>query len=226
MQGDSRHHFSLVLTFELVVGFLISLGTLWAFAEVSEGVFEGETRRLDDAVLLWIRSTFPAWLSPPLRLITALGYPWIVVPLLISTAYVFYRKNLRLSTALLLLSVPGAAVLGVALKSLYQRTRPELFDSGYTAPFYSFPSGHAITAVSFYGVLAILTARCFTGWRRWTVAATGAALILLIGFSRLYFGVHYPSDVAAGYLAAIVWVSTVGTALLLRRSLRKRRYRG
>lgn len=133
MQGDGRHRLSLVLTFELVVGFLVSLGALWAFAEVSEGVFEGETRRLD-AALLWIRSTFPAWLGPPLRLITALGYPWVVAPLLLSAAYVFYRKNLRLSAALLSLSVPGAALLGVALKSLYQRPRPELFDSGYAAP--------------------------------------------------------------------------------------------
>jgi len=53
-----------------------------------------------------------------------------------------------------LISVPGAAFLGMALKSFYQQPRPELFDVGYAAPFYSFPSGHAVTAVSFYGVLS------------------------------------------------------------------------
>lgn len=214
----------LAVTFELVFGLLISLGALWGFAELSGEVFEGETSRLDTAVLLWVDSTFPAWLSQPMRLITALGYPWMVAPLLFLATYIFYRKNLQLAAALLVVSVPGAAILGIFLKSFYQRARPELFDLGYTAPFFSFPSGHAITAISFYGVLTLLTARRLGGWRRWTVTAAGAVLVLLIGFSRLYFGVHYPSDIVAGYLCATIWVGTVGAALILWRSLRKQRY--
>jgi len=212
----------LAIAAELFVGLLVSLGALWAFAGLSEVVFEGETRRLDVAVLLWIHHAFPAWLGSPLRLVTALGYAWVVTSLLLLAAYVFYRKDLKLSAALLLISVPGAAILGIALKSLFQRARPELFDSGYTAPFYSFPSGHAIVAVSFYGVLTLLVAWRLRGWRRWAVSAMGIVLVLLIGFSRLYLGVHYPSDVAAGYLAAMVWAGTVGMALVLWRSLRKR----
>ena len=215
----------LAVTFELVAGFLISLGALWAFVALSEEVLEGETRRLDTALLLWINSTLPAWLDRPMRLVTALGYPWAVTPLLLLTAYAFYRKNLKPSAALLLISVPGAAILGTSLKSFYERARPELFESGYAAPFYSFPSGHAVTAISFYGVLTLLTARRLEGWRRWAVVAAGAALILLVGFSRLYLGVHYPSDVVAGYLAATLWVGTVGTALILWRSLKDPRRR-
>ncbi len=216
----ASRHLWLAVTFELVAGSLISLGALWAFAGLSEEVLEGETARLDTALLLWIHSTFPGWLDAPLRLVTTLGYPWVVVPLLLLAAYAFYRKDLKLSATLLLVSVPGAAILGTALKSLYGRARPELFDSGYEAPFFSFPSGHAITAVSFYGVLTLFTARRLKGWHRWIVAAAGAVLVLLIGFSRLYLGVHYPSDVLAGYLVAALWVATVGMALTLWRSLR------
>lgn len=220
----SRHP-ALAVTLELAAGLVISLGALWAFAGLSEEVFEGETDRLDTALLLWIHSTSPGWLDAPLRLVTALGYPRIVVPLLLLAAYAFYRKGLDLSATLLLVSVPGAAILGTALKSLYGRARPELFDSGYEAPFFSFPSGHAITAVSFYGVLTLLTARRLRGRGRWSLVTAGAVLILLIGFSRLYLGVHYPSDVLAGYLVAALWVGTVGMALTLWRSLRDVRRR-
>lgn len=217
-----RCHLPLAVAAELLVGLSVSLGALWIFAGLADEVFEGETRRLDVAVLVWVHETSPAWLGPPLRLVTAFGYPWLVTPLLLLAAYVFYRRDLKLSAVLLLVSVPGAAVLGVALKSLFERERPELFDSGYTASFYSFPSGHAITAVSFYGVLTFLTARLLTGGHRWTVAATGVLFVLLLGFSRLYLGVHYPSDVAAGYLAATSWTVTVALALSLPRALRRR----
>ncbi|MDQ4107027.1 MAG: phosphatase PAP2 family protein [Actinomycetota bacterium] len=213
-------HLSLAITLELAAGFVISLGALWAFAELAEVVFEGETRQLDTAVLLWIHSTFPGWLDTPMRLVTSLGYPWVAVPLLLLAVYIFYRNDLRFSAALLLISVPGAAVLSTVLKGLFERARPELFDSGYEAPFYSFPSGHAVTAVSFYGVLTLLVAWRLEGWSRWVAVVAGTLLMLLVGFSRLYLGVHYPSDILAGYLAATLWVGTVGMALTLWRSLR------
>ncbi len=218
----ARHLFA-VVTFELVVGFLISLGTLWAFEELSDEVFEGETQRIDTITLVWINSVFPAWLGLPMRWLTALGYSWAVTPLLLLSAYVFYRRNLKVSAGLLLVSVPGAAILGIALKFFYQRPRPELFDLGYYASLYSFPSGHAVVAVSFYGLLTLLITRRLEGWRRWTVGATGTVFVLLIGFSRLYLGVHYPSDILAGYLTAALWVASVGAALALWRSLRKQR---
>lgn len=225
MMRKISRHVSLAISLELLIGLLISLGALWAFAGLSEEVFEGEAQRLDTASLLWVHSAFPTWLDAPMRLITTLGYPQVVVPLLLLATYAFYRKGLKLSAALLLVSVPGSAILGTALKSFYGRARPELFDSGYEAPFFSFPSGHAITAVSFYGVLTLLTARRLRGRWRWFLAMAGAILVFLIGFSRLYLGVHYPSDVLAGYLAAALWVGTVGMALALWRSLREVRRR-
>jgi undecaprenyl-diphosphatase len=214
-----------VVLAELVGGLLLSLGTLLAFAGLADEVVEGESRRFDTAVLLWIDANLPGWLDLPMRLITGLGYYWVVIPLFLPAAYAFYRGGLKLSATLLAISTVGSILLTTALKAAFRRARPELFDSDYVASFYSFPSGHATIAVGFYGTLALLAAYRLRGAARWSVAAAGVALVLLIGFSRLYLGVHYPTDVLAGYLAATLWVSAVGTALLLWHSLGRIRRR-
>jgi undecaprenyl-diphosphatase len=196
----------------LAAGLAFSAFVVWAFAELADEVVEGDSRRFDRAVLLWIHSSFPGWLDGPMRLVTALGYYWVVIPLLAVAVLAFYRKDWRLSAILLVVSTSGSIVLTTVLKAIFERSRPELFDSGYTASFYSFPSGHATLAVGFYGTLTLLLAYRLRGYARWLVAACGVSLVLLIGFSRLYLGVHYPTDVLAGYLAAPLWLVFVGVA--------------
>ena len=203
----------------LFAGLAVSLAALVGFTELVEEVFTGESRRFDRAVLIWINATFPAWLDGPMRVVTALGYYWVVIPLALLSAYGFYSRGLEISAVLILVSAGGAAVLATVLKSIFQRSRPELFDSGYTASFYSFPSGHATIAVAFYGTLALLVAIRLQGWRRWGVTVAGVAVVVLIGFSRLYLGVHYPTDIIAGYLAAAIWTGAVGAVLVYRELL-------
>ena len=210
----------LTLTVGLAAGLLLCVGVIALFAKIVEDVVEGESRRFDETILLWIYYYTPGWIDEPMRLITVLGYYWTVLPLLAVVAYAFYRRGWRISAALLVVSTTGGLVLTTALKYLFQRSRPELFDSGYTASFYSFPSGHATVAVGFYGALTLFLAWRLKGFRRWAVAATGVVLVLLIGFSRLYLGVHYPTDIIAGYLAAPLWVSFVGLSYFLWRTLR------
>lgn len=209
-----------ILTVELVAGLLLSVGVVVAFAELSEEVVEGETSQFDRAVLLWMNANLPGWLDEPMRAVTVFGYYWVVLPLLAVAACAFYLKGLKISAVLLVVSTVGGIVLTTVLKAVFQRARPELFDSGYAASFYSFPSGHATVAVGFYGTLVLLTAWHVAGGWRWLLAATGVALVLLIGLSRLYLGVHYPTDILAGFLAAPLWVSVVGFALFLYRFLR------
>jgi len=194
----------------LAAGLAFSTFVVWAFVELADEVLEGDSRAFDRAALLWIHSNFPDWLDGPMRLVTALGYYWTVVPLLALTVYLFYSRGWRLSAVLLVVSTCGSVVLTTVLKGVFGRARPELVDSGYQASFYSFPSGHATVAVGFYGMLALILAYRLQGRMRWVVAISGVLIVLLIGFSRLYLGVHYPTDILAGYLAAPLWVVCVG----------------
>jgi undecaprenyl-diphosphatase len=212
----------LTITVDLAAGLLLSLGVIALFAKIVEDVVEGESRRFDETVLLWINANLPDWLYEPMLFVTALGYYWVVLPLLAVAVYVFHRKRRKISAALLMVATVGSVLLSTALKDVLQRTRPELFDAGYTASGYSFPSGHATIAVGFYGTLTLLAAWRLRGFWRWTIAAAGTILVLLIGFSRLYLGVHYPTDVLAGFLAALLWISFVGLCYFLWRTFRKR----
>jgi len=204
----------------LAAGLAVSAFVVWAFAELADEVVEGESRRFDRAVLVWIHDHFPDWLEGPMRLVTALGYYWVVLPLLTVAVLFFFLKGWRLSAVLLLVSTAGGVFLTTVLKAVFQRARPGLVDSGYTASFYSFPSGHATVAVGFYGALTLILAYRLRGWVRWTVATGGVLLVLLIGFSRLYLGVHYPTDVLAGFLAAPLWVICVGAVYVVWLSIR------
>jgi len=204
----------------LAVGLAVSAFVVWGFAEITEEVIEGESRAFDRAVLLWIGSNVPAWLDGPMRAVTALGYYYAVLPLLAVASLAFLYKGWRLSAVLLVVSTAGGAFLTTVLKSVFRRARPEILDSGYTAGFFSFPSGHATVAVGFYGALALVLAYHLRGPARWATVALGTVLVLLIGFSRLYLGVHYPTDVLAGFLAAPLWLVSVGGVYALWISVR------
>jgi undecaprenyl-diphosphatase len=207
-----RRHPKTALTLQLVLGLGLSFGLLLLFLELSEEVMQGESRRMDEAVLRAISTASPEWFDVTMRLITALGYYWFVIPALAFAAYLFYRSGYKLSAALLVVSTGGSIALTTVLKAVFRRARPEIIDSGYEASFYSFPSGHATVAAGFYGALALLIALRLESPLRWFVAAAGAVLVGLIGFSRLYLGVHYPTDVLAGYLAASLWLVSVWAA--------------
>jgi undecaprenyl-diphosphatase len=204
----------------LAAGLAFSIFVVWAFTELADEVIEGESRAFDRAVLLWIHNTFAERLDGPMLIVTALCDYWVVLPLLAVAVTFFYSRGWRLSAILLLVSTAGSAVLTTVLKSVFERARPELFDSGYHSSFYSFPSGHATVAVGFYGMLTVVLAYRLRGKARWAVAVSGFLVVLLIGFSRLYLGVHYPTDIVAGYLAALLWLVCVGAVYTLWLSVR------
>jgi undecaprenyl-diphosphatase len=204
----------------LTAALAFSAFVIWAFFKLADEVLEGDSRAFDKAVLLWIHRNVPDWLDGPMRLVTALGYYYVVVPLLVVAVFLFYRRGWRLSAVLLAISTGGSIVLTTVLKGVFQRARPELFDSGYQASFYSFPSGHATVAAGFYGMLTVILAYRLEGLARWVVAVSGVLVVLLIGFSRLYLGVHYPTDIIAGYLSALLWLVCVGGVYALWLSVR------
>lgn len=219
--GPFYRRLGLSVTVALLAGLALSGFVLWSLAELADGVVEGESRRFDQTALIAIDNRAPRWLDAPMRAVTALGYYYLVLPVMLVAVGVFLRYGRRLSALLLVVATSGSLLLTTILKDVFERARPELVDSGYTASFYSFPSGHATIAVGFYGTLTLLVAYNLRGVARWTVVVAGILLVFLIGFSRLYLGVHYPTDILAGYLSALLWISTVGTVLYALHSLRR-----
>ena len=188
---------------------LVATTTLFVFGWLAEEVLEGGTQRFD----AFLRTAVHQFATPGLtRLMQAFSFLGSVaaVTTLCSVAICvsLYFRRAR-TAALLAITMLGVAALDVALKHAFRRPRPVAF-FGPTPTSYSFPSGHAFGSLCFYGVLAaILAARVRQRIARFCIWMAAALLIGMIGFSRIYLGVHYPSDVIAGYLAGAVWVAAV-----------------
>jgi undecaprenyl-diphosphatase len=193
---------------------LLGLGlvvlSLVFFGWLADEMLEGETLAMD----LRIRAAVHALASPGLTrglvLLSTLGGPAVLVPLGVALAALFAWRRWWRGAALLGVSMLGAGVLDATLKLAFHRPRPApYFD--YPAPAsYSFPSGHALFAFCFFATgAALLAPRLVHPALRWLVWLGAAAIVLLIGLSRIYLGVHYPSDVLAGYAAGLLWSSII-----------------
>jgi undecaprenyl-diphosphatase len=144
-----------------------------------------------------------------MRVTTALGSQEVVLGLSAGATVGLLLGGLRRAAWLVLITMSGAELWLAALKALFHRQRPEPFFGTIGPPSYSFPSGHALLSLCCYGLIAGLASARLKGSGRWAVRIAAAILILAIGFSRVYLGVHYVTDVIGGYLGAIVWMAIV-----------------
>jgi undecaprenyl-diphosphatase len=191
-----------------LLGLVAAVLSLYLFAKLATEVREGETIRFDLAVRGWMHQFASPGMTLAMKGISLLGYDVLVLELLVAIM-VFLRLRWRRAAAWLAITMAGAVALDIALKHAFHRPRPAAF-FGNAPHSYSFPSGHALASFCFYAVLAGLIAdRVKKPSLRVLIGAIAAALVLAIGISRIYLGVHYPSDVVAGYLAAALWVSTM-----------------
>jgi undecaprenyl-diphosphatase len=212
-----------VTRFGLPFGWLLEAGTLVSiiviaaagllFAELAEQVLNGGSHAVDTAIILTLRSPLdssdpigPRWLESIFRDITALGGT-AVVTLMMAAVIGFLVIDAKPGAALLiLLSVLGGALLGPLLKIGFDRPRPDLVAHLVQVRSASFPSGHALLSAVTYLTSAALLARV-VGELRLKIYIMGVAVIFtfLIGASRVYLGVHWPTDVLAGWLIGAVW---------------------
>lgn len=207
----------------LVVGLLAILLGMAAFGALAALVVQGEVQRFDESVLLWINGHSNPWLDRWAPKLTELGSTVVVVAMVMVSSAFLWASHHRYSVLLLWVAMVGSAALNVSLKAAFARPRPELWERMHAGAA-SFPSGHAMSAVVIYGTLGYLVTRLepTVALRRLTVTIT-LLLILVIGLSRLYLGVHYPSDVLAGYVLAAAWVAFCALAIEALRYFRHRR---
>ena len=170
----------------------------------------------DRHVTGYIQSFASGGLTTGMLFLTTLGSAIVEIALvLVISIYLFQRLHRVWEPALLITCLIGAWLLNEVLKAFYQRARPDIFRLAQ-AGGYSFPSGHAMISLAFYGMLAYLVwfdLRRRGSSRAWVPAVALGMLVLLIGISRIYLGVHYPSDVLGGYAAGGVWLMACVTAL-------------
>jgi membrane-associated phospholipid phosphatase len=194
-------HLRLDLPRLAVVAFLASVAT---FAFLAQAYASGSQLVQVDAQLADAlhASAFPS-ATTALTAVTTLGSTAVLALVVAAaSAYLVHRRRGR-DALLLTVAGAGAQLLTWILKAIFERPRPSFEDPVATADWFSFPSGHALSSIAVYGALAFVFAR---GGRSSAVLAALTLLVAAIGFSRLYLGVHYLSDVLAGFSAGFAWL--------------------
>jgi len=189
----------------LIVGLVAALCLVWLGAKVGRG----GTTAFDANVRQWIHSISSPGMTQLLSATTSLGSQAVVIGVSACLGILMFLKRRGDRALLVVATMSGAEVLLSILKKHFHRQRPEPFFDTRLPSGYSFPSGHALLSFCCYGLLAALGSAYLRGRIRWLIRICAAALILAIGVSRVYLGVHYPTDVIAGYLAAIAWTAVV-----------------
>ena len=206
--GALAHNFYATFGIFLVAGAALAVAGTYAFAEFAGHVSSGATQTFDDAVLRWLAQNRPDALEPVMLEITTLGTGTVVMTIVAVAAMFLWLSNHKYSAALLLIATAGGIVLNGLLKVGFGRPRPQIFEWGTHAVSLSFPSGHAMSSAVVYSTVAYLAARLQRRmWHRVLTMVGAVILILVISASRLYLGVHYPSDVLAGIIIGLAWAA-------------------
>lgn len=201
------HHITPLLTVVRLVGLVTAAIALWGFAELAETVMHDQTRSFDINALLAIHRLQAPWLTPIMLFLTDIGDPTVLVIVAAIMSLVLLAQHQRSQAMTVTIGGVGALGLNLLLKRLFERSRPELWSRVVEVKFYSFPSGHAMLSIVMYGLLGYLLASYYQKYRNLIIVVM-SFLIALIGFSRLYFGVHWLTDIIAGYAAGFVWLMT------------------
>ncbi len=197
----------------LLVGLVLLAGALWAFIGIADEVREGETATFDERILLAMRNPAdrsdplgPRWVEEVGRDVTALGGVTVLTLVTLSAVGYLLLERKRRTALFVFVAVSGGQLLSTALKIGFHRPRPELVPHETYVYTSSFPSGHSMMAAVTYLTLAALLAHVHRRRRVKTYFMILAILLTLaIGVSRVYLGVHWPTDVAAGWTAGALW---------------------
>lgn len=203
------------LGLHLTGGLLLCALSVWIFGGITEDVITNDTLVTVDA---WVNAQVLYFRSPLANasMVTLTRFGGALFVLLVSLlvgAYLLFRRHV-LEAAGLAASILGGEMLNVLLKVIVQRPRPPSVDWLVHAGGWSFPSGHAMMSVTFYGMIAYLLVRRLGSWRMKVFCITLSCLmVFLVGFSRIYLQVHYLSDVLAGFAAGLFWLTVCITGL-------------
>lgn len=186
-------------------GLAVAALAMWGFATIAQEVLEKETYAFDTSILLYLRSLHTPLRDRVMLAFTFFGEPNLLLALSVSLGIMLWVRKHRSEATTIAVTGAGALGLNILLKQLFARARPQIWERTVEVKFYSFPSGHAMISMVIYGLLGYLLGSRFPKQRWWIYGLT-IILVAVIGLSRLYLGVHWPTDVIAGYTAGLVWL--------------------
>jgi len=198
------------LTLSLPLGISAAVASLIFFAWLSNEVLAGETRQFDEVTRAAVHHLASPTMTAIMRGISFTGSTIFLTTATIIMFIWFLTRRWRREGWLLGITMLGASILNTTLKLTFQRPRPEPFFDLLAPRTYSFPSGHSLASFCFYGALAtVLTARIENKTINFVTWLIAGVMVLVIGLSRIYLGVHYTTDVLAGYAAALIWIAVI-----------------
>jgi undecaprenyl-diphosphatase len=207
---EAAHHFLPLGRFGsylLIGGICCVLATL-GFGWLAKGIFADHFIAFDDGIITWLHGYWGPVTDQVMLFFTTMGSTIVLGLFIVLAAVALLRKGRWIDAAGLALASGGAGILNQLMKFFFQRVRPDLVPSPFHLTSYSFPSGHSMGSIACYGMLAFVLARLLRRpAHRALVVAAAALLIVCVGVSRVYFGVHYPTDVLGGFLAGGTWLA-------------------
>jgi undecaprenyl-diphosphatase len=208
-----RQILSRSLELDVLAALFVFAAASFTFLKLVSEMREGETHSADQAILLALRDPNdlsnpigPQWVEAICRDLTSLGSPTVLALFTFAAVSYLWIDGKRAVALFVALSITGGAVLVSLLKFSFARPRPELVSHLINVNSFSFPSGHATMAAVTYLTLGVLLARVQKRRRMKLYLLTVALiLVLLVGFTRVYLGVHWPTDVLAGWCIGTAW---------------------
>ncbi len=196
------------------VGLIAGVVAAWAFVLLGQVVLGGATQRFDERVLTLIAARRTVLLDHLALEATSLGNAGVLVMVVAVASVFLYISRHHYSAYLLWIAVAGEELINALLKGVYARPRPTVVSMETMVMSKSFPSGHAMASVVVYGAIALLVGRLASSRTlRRATWALAAFVVALVGASRVYLGVHYPSDVLGGFIAGFAWITIVASTL-------------
>lgn len=200
-------YFTVGMTVPVIAGLLFGL---IAWNVVSAGALTD----LDIQIAQWLHARNTPALTQCLLILTNLHDPLVISPVAALITCILIWKKQWYATMVVVFVVQGGMLLNLLLKHLFQRARPSFENPLITLTTYSFPSGHVVASTVFYGALAVLLiSRKHSPVRPVYLLLIALVMIMSVAFSRLYLGAHYLSDVVAGFLVGVAWLTLCLTAI-------------
>ncbi|WP_187969399.1 phosphatase PAP2 family protein [Aquibium microcysteis] len=197
----------------ILLGLMVPAAAVWVLLELADEVREGSTDALDEALLLLLRNPAdhadplgPPWLQEMMRDFTALGGVGVLSLIALGACGYLLLVRKRRAALAVLVAVAGGVLISQMIKAGIDRPRPDLVPHGSYVSTASFPSGHSMMAATVYLTLAAMLARVQPRWRsRSYLIGCAIFIVVLVGISRVYLGVHWPTDVLAGWSVGAGW---------------------